>query len=137
MQAESFDQAVASAIDNVLGVGADLVRVEPDPLVSLSDIAARVGVSGAAVSLYAKGKRGARFPAPVAKITDDRTLWLWPPVARWFYARRQMSEDALIEALVVKEANDAIASGELAMAQRLKQCAQAGLQPDSGDWADS
>ncbi|MEP3439381.1 MAG: hypothetical protein ABJN75_21735 [Hoeflea sp.] len=124
-EAGSVDAAISSAIEDVTSVGGVVDRVEPDPLVSLSDISTRVGVSRAAVSLYAKGDRGVGFPAPVAKVTDDRPLWLWPSVAQWFYSRDQLSEDALIEALVVKEANDAIASGEKSMGERLKRCAEA------------
>lgn len=126
-EAESVDQAISSAIEDVSGAGAVVDRVEPDPLVSMSDISARVGLSRAAVSLYAKGDRGISFPAPVAKVTDDRPLWLWPSVAQWFFLRGQLSEEALITALVVKEANDAIASGEKSMGKRLKRCAEARL----------
>ena len=126
-EAASVDLAISSAIENVISVGAVVDRVEPDPFVSLSDIATRIGVSRAAVSLYAKGDRGVSFPTPVAKVTDDRPLWLWPSVAQWFFARGQLTEEALIEALVVKEANDAIASGEKSMGERLKRCAGARL----------
>jgi transcriptional regulator with XRE-family HTH domain len=126
-EAESVDQAIASAIEDVRSAGAVVDRVEPDPLVSLSEISARVGVSRAAVSLYAKGDRGVSFPAPIAKVTDDRPLWRWATVAQWFFSREQLPKDALIEALVVNEANEAIASGEQHIAERLKQCAEARL----------
>ena len=39
--AASINEAIASAIDNVCAAGAKVDRVEPDPLVNLSDIAAR------------------------------------------------------------------------------------------------
>ncbi|EDQ34658.2 hypothetical protein HPDFL43_00635 [Hoeflea phototrophica DFL-43] len=126
-EAPSVDQAISSAIENVTSVGAVVDRVEPDPLVSLSEISARAGVTRAAVSLYAKGDRGTGFPAPVAKVTDDRPLWLWSSVARWFFLRGQLSEEDLIKALVVKEANDAIASGDKSIGERLKRCVVARL----------
>ena len=126
-EAESVDQAISSAIENVRSVGAVVDRVEPDPLVSLSEISTRVGVSRAAVSHYAKGDRGVSFPPPVAKVTDDRPLWLWSTVAQWFFLREQLPKDALIEALVVNEANNAIASGEKHIGKRLKRCAEARL----------
>src|SRR5665811_1758773 len=53
-EAESIDAAIASAIENVAVLGATVDRVEPDPLVSLADIAARTEMSRAAMSLYAK-----------------------------------------------------------------------------------
>lgn len=123
-EAPSVDQAISSAIENVLGVGATVDRIEPDPLVGLSEISERVGVSRAAVSLYAKGDRGSGFPAPVAKVTDDRPLWLWLTVAKWFHSRNQLPEEALIEALVINEANDAIANGEKFISARLKRCVE-------------
>lgn len=126
-EAPSVDQAISSAIENVTSVGAVVDRVEPDPLVSLSEISARAGVTRAAVSLYAKGDRGTGFPAPVAKVTDDRPLWLWSSVAQWFFLRGQLSEEDLIKALVVKEANDAIASGDKSIGERLKRCVVARL----------
>lgn len=124
-EAATVDEAIASAIENVMAVGATVDRIEPDPLVSLSDIAERVGVTRQAVTMYAKGARGENFPAPSVKVTDDRPLWSWPSVAEWFFARGQLPEEALIEAIVVKEANDAIASGDKSIGARLKRSAAA------------
>ena len=43
--AACLDEAIASAVAAVTAAGAKVDRVEPDPLVSLSDIAARTGMS--------------------------------------------------------------------------------------------
>jgi len=123
-EADSIDQAIASAIEDVTRAGATVDRIEPDPLVSLSEISVRTGVSRAAVSLYAKGQRGQGFPAPIAKITDESPLWNWASVARWFVSRKQLPMDALIEAEVVCEANAAIESGDRAIGVRLKGVCQ-------------
>ena len=48
--AESIDEAISSAIEAVRAAGAHVDRVEPDPLVSLSEIAARAGMSRAAMT---------------------------------------------------------------------------------------
>src|SRR3954447_17330850 len=56
--ANSIDEAIVTAMQAVEAAGARVERVEPDPLVSLSDIAARSGMSRAAMTQYAKGQRG-------------------------------------------------------------------------------
>lgn len=60
-------------------------RVEPDDLVSLSAIAARVGRSVESIRLLAEGKRGAGgFPTPVAHVDAKTRLWDWGAVAEWW-----------------------------------------------------
>lgn len=71
-QAESIGSAIVSAIRNVTAAGAHVERVEPDPLVSLSDIAARTGMTRAAMTQYSKGQRSKDFPAPIARVTTER-----------------------------------------------------------------
>ena len=43
-EAETFAEAIASAVENVCAAGATIDRIEPDPLVNLSDIAARTAL---------------------------------------------------------------------------------------------
>lgn len=119
-EAESADAAIASALENVIALGATVERVEPDPLVSLADIASRTGMSRAAMTHYSKGERGRDFPAPVAKVTSDSPLWNWAVVARWLFRHNRLSREAAIEADAVKEANDAIACGEVHFGERLR-----------------
>ena len=76
-EASSFAEAIATAIDDVQRAGASVERIEPDPLVSLADIAARTGMTRAAMTNYAKGLRGKGFPPPSAKVTSESPLWDW------------------------------------------------------------
>ena len=62
-EAPSLAEAIASAVGGVKKAGAKVERIEPDPLVSLSDMAARAGLTRAAMTNYSKGTRGKRFPA--------------------------------------------------------------------------
>lgn len=120
-EAETMDAAVSSAVEAVLAAGATVDRVEPDPLVSLAEIASRTGMSRAAMTQYSKGQRGRDFPAPVARVTSDSPLWDWAIVARWLFRSEKVSRDVVIEAQTVTEANSVIAGGGRQIATRLRQ----------------
>jgi hypothetical protein len=62
-------------------------------------------LSRQAISLYAKGERGADFPPPAVKIMSGHPLWDWGRVAEWLYARSLISEDVVVEARIIREAN--------------------------------
>lgn len=109
-EARSFGHAIQSAIADVEATGAEVVHVEPDHLVNLSEIAVRAGLTRAAASHYAKGERGKGFPAPVARVTTDSPLWDWVDVARWLHRQGRLSVDELLRARVVRNANIAIVS---------------------------
>jgi len=111
-EAKSLGHAIQSAIANVEGAGAHVEHVEPDYLVSLSDIAVRAGVTRAAASMYANGKRGSDFPAPVARVTTESALWDWAEVASWLYRYRRISLRDVVEARIIKRANLSISSRE-------------------------
>ena len=104
--------------------GAKVERIEPDPLVSLSDMAARAGMTRAALSNYFKGLRAKSFPAPVAKVTSESPLWDWATVARWMFENRKLSREAALEAEIVRQANEAIARGEARIGERLRKKAR-------------
>ena len=104
-EAVSFSKAVTSAYQAVLGAGATVERVEPDYLVSLSEIAERSGKTRQAISLYTNGNRGEGFPAPVARVTSNHPLWDWEEVAGWLVERDALPKEELVRARVVKEAN--------------------------------
>lgn len=123
-EAESIDVAIASAVEAVAAAGAKVDRIEPDPLVSLSDIASRTGMTRAAITQYSKGQRGKGFPAPVARVTSDSPLWDWAVVARWLFRQAKLTREALVEAVVVKEANEALELGERKLRTRLRRCVQ-------------
>jgi predicted DNA-binding transcriptional regulator AlpA len=106
--ADSLSDAIESAMASVRSAGAEIVRVEPDNLVSLSEIAERSGLTRAAISNYAKGERGKEFPRPVARVTSESPLWEWTDVAAWLHARGQIKADALADARTIRAANDGL-----------------------------
>lgn len=57
-EADNLASAINSAIEDVGKAGALVERIEPDWLVSLSDIAERANLTRAAITNYAKGDRG-------------------------------------------------------------------------------
>jgi predicted DNA-binding transcriptional regulator AlpA len=107
-EAESIDSAICSAIECVERAGAQVDRIEPDPLVSLADIASRTGLTRAAITQYSKGQRGEDFPAPVARVTSETSLYDWAEVATWLFQHEKLSREEAIEAEAVKVANEAI-----------------------------
>lgn len=104
-EAQSFSSAVLSAFSDVLKTGAKVERIEPDHLVSLSDIAKRTGLSRSALTNYHQGERGANFPTPVARVTSESPLWDWCEVATWLHDRSQVTREVVVQARIVKEAN--------------------------------
>lgn len=111
-EATSIDAALVSAVACVIAAGAHVDRVEPDPLVNLSDIASRAGMTRAAISQYSKGQRSKEFPSPVARVTSDSPLWDWATVARWLFRHEKLTLEAALEAEAVKVANEAIEARE-------------------------
>lgn len=81
--APSFVDAAVGAIDVLLTLGLEPIAVE-DELVSMADIAERVGRSRQSVSLLGSGQRGpGGFPPPAAGNVRS-PLWHWDDVAAWF-----------------------------------------------------
>jgi hypothetical protein len=119
--AASLQSAIAGAVEDVAKAGAKVDRIEPDPLVSLIDIAARSGLSRQAITNYAKGERAKNFPAPIARVTADSSLWDWATVARWMFKNRKIARDVAIEAEIVKAANAAIMAGQTHLHEPLKK----------------
>jgi hypothetical protein len=105
-EAASLEEAIGSAVDNCREAGATVERVEPDPLVSLSEIAARSDMSRAAMTNYFKGHRSEGFPAPKARVTTLSPLWDWSDVSFWLYKHDKITKDIAIGAAVVSVAND-------------------------------
>jgi hypothetical protein len=85
-EADSMAEAVKSAIKAVQTSLPDitLVRVEPDDLVTMADIAERLGRSREGIRLLISGARGpGGFPSPVSHLKARGRLWLWSEVASW------------------------------------------------------
>src|SRR3954454_20504549 len=121
-KANSMNEAIVAAVKDVRAAGAQVDRVEPDPLVSLSDIAARAGMSRAAMTQYSKGQRGSEFPAPVARVSSDSPLWDWATVARWLFQNEKISRETALEAEAVRAANAALQSQETRLRDFVQRC---------------
>ena len=87
-EAPTFLDAVLSAIRDVQGgTGARVARLEPDELVTASEIAHRLGRSRESVRLLVEGERGpGGFPAPVSGTRRRTRFWRWSEVAEWLDA---------------------------------------------------
>ena len=95
--AVSAQEAILSAIEQVESTGLRVSRVEPNTLVTISEIARRVGRSDESVRLLAEGKRGdGSFPRPAQGGGEGWRLWQWAEVSAWFAAR---SSDDVAERL--------------------------------------
>lgn len=104
-----LEHAIISAIKAVEStkLGAKIVSVAPEHLVSLSDIAERVSMTRQAVSLFVLGERGTKdFPKPILKIANKSPLWRWSAVAKWFYKQRKIKDHEVIDfANVIEDIN--------------------------------
>lgn len=91
-EADTLVEAIESACADVRCAGATIVRIEPDPLVSASDIAERAEITRQAVSLYISGERGEGFPTPVACVSGARPLWKWSDVVVWLHKAGKLDQ---------------------------------------------
>jgi len=109
---ENLERAIISAIKDIesANIGARIVSVAPEHLVSLSDIAGRVSMTRQAVSLLIQGARGkGDFPKPILKISNKSPLWRWSSVAEWFYQQGKISDhDVIDSANIVEDINAAL-----------------------------
>lgn len=99
-EAKSIEEALSSALRDVkqAKVGATVLRVEPDDLVSAADISRRTGKSREMVRRWIEGERVAGgFPPPVA-LLEKRALWSWFEVSNWLLQRN------VVDARIVREA---------------------------------
>jgi predicted DNA-binding transcriptional regulator AlpA len=120
-EADSIVEAIVSAVRNVEKAGAHVDRVEPDPLVSLSEIASRTGFTRSAIGYYSKGERGkGDFPSPIVRVTSDSPLWEWSSVAKWLFQNEKLSREMALEAEAVRAANAAIQSHESKLQKALQ-----------------
>jgi hypothetical protein len=84
-EAPSLREALSSAIRQVESANVRVRRIEPQELVTLSEVARRTQRSPESVRLLAEGKRGkGDFPRPVRGLREGPRLWLWVEVAAWF-----------------------------------------------------
>lgn len=85
-EAASFCVAVMSAIEDVKRADSRLhvCRIEPEDLVSMSEIARRCDRSRESIRQLVIGRRGPRnFPSPIHGVATKSPLWSWAQVAPW------------------------------------------------------
>jgi hypothetical protein len=103
--AESYKEAVFSAFKQIKAAGAQVLRFEPDFLVSATEIAERSGLSKAAIGLFGNGSRREGFPAPQVRLTAKSPLWDWVEVSHWLMQNGKVDESVYREALVSRIIN--------------------------------
>lgn len=106
-EAPSLGEALSSAIADVESVpGLRVRRVEPDDLVTMSEIAERLDRSRESVRLLIAGERGSGdFPAPVSHLRRRNRLWRWSDVAAW---AGEADGDDLAKARLIAAVNAAL-----------------------------
>lgn len=118
--APSFLLAVRSAIRDIETVrGIRVIRIEPEDLVTMAEIARRLGRTRESIRLLIAGERGpGGFPAPVSRVRARSPLWRWVDVATWANAAlgHQDREAALAAsinaALEIRRQRPSLAPGE-------------------------
>lgn len=97
----SFEIAVLAAIKDVesASIGAKVVCIAPEDLVTESEIATRLQLKRQAVSLWIKGARrsATQFPKPVMKLSYKSPLWKWVDVANWLYSNALIKEKEIVD----------------------------------------
>jgi hypothetical protein len=92
-ESETLIQALSSAIRDVESVGLKVVRVLDGDLLTLADIADRIGRSRESIRRYAVGTRGSGdFPPPVNPDGGGTAFYRWSEVAPWL--RSHLGVDA-------------------------------------------
>jgi hypothetical protein len=98
----TLENAVLSAILAVEGcnLGAKVIRILPDDLVSASDIAKRLNKDRQLVSLWVKGERRQSqlpFPPPVLKLSEKSPMWRWYSVVKWLYQQNLIADQKIVD----------------------------------------
>ncbi|MEP3675484.1 hypothetical protein [Sulfitobacter sp.] len=97
--AESHKEAVYSALIQIKQAGSKITRFDPDYLVSATEIAARSGLTKAAINLYGNGSRGEGYPKASVRVSTTSPLWDWVDVSKWLMDHGKVSAEVYLEAL--------------------------------------
>jgi hypothetical protein len=112
-EARSFLDAVLQSINKIIKLGFEPLAVE-DELVSMADIAERIGRTRQSVSMLVSGTRGpGGFPRPVAGNVRS-PLWHWADVATWFESATGHETDVEERVRTIASINGALANRVLA-----------------------
>ncbi|MGE3920246.1 MAG: helix-turn-helix transcriptional regulator [Gammaproteobacteria bacterium] len=109
-KAASLQNAIMSAIKDVESgsIGAKVIHVAPENLVTEADIANRLSFKRQTVSLWIQGKRRdiIPFPKPVMKLSGKSPLWKWTDIVKWLYETRLISEqERVADAAFIENVN--------------------------------
>jgi hypothetical protein len=87
-EAATLADAIASAVRDIESIGLRAMRVLDEDLLTLADIADRIGRSRESVRRYATGERGGGgFPPPVNPGHEGTLFYRWSEVAPWLRER--------------------------------------------------
>ncbi|MFB6391632.1 hypothetical protein [Polymorphospora lycopeni] len=83
-EAPTLADAIATAVRAIDSVGLVALRVLDQDLVTLADIADRIGQSRESVRRYSTGERGpGGFPPPANPVREGTIFYRWSEVAPW------------------------------------------------------
>lgn len=103
-EAETYKDAVLSAYEQIIATGTEIIRFEPDFLVSAAEIAARSNITKQAVGMFIKGERRDGFPAPTARVNSASPLWDWVEVSGWMVDQGKLDpcvhSDAVVSRII-------------------------------------
>jgi hypothetical protein len=101
-EAPALADAIASAVRAVESVGLLGLRVLDEDLLTLADIADRIGQSRESVRRYSTGDRGpGTFPPPVNPAREGTVFYRWSEVAPWVRMHLGLDIPDIDPALVV------------------------------------
>ena len=94
-ESESADLAIQTALADIKKAGFSSLVLQEAGFASLSEMASRAGLTRAALSNYATGKRSKSFPTPVYGISSGSALYSWPEVADWLHRNGHLAATQL------------------------------------------
>ncbi|MEV4346600.1 helix-turn-helix transcriptional regulator [Actinoplanes sp. NPDC049596] len=101
-EAPTMAEAIASAVKELDAVGIRALRLIDQDLLTLADLADKLGLSREAVRRYSTGERGpGGFPPPVSPTRSGTTFYRWSEVAPWARQRLDLDVPDVDAALVV------------------------------------
>ena len=114
-----FDREAASLCDAVMGAIEDIkradsrlhvCRIEPEDLVSMSEIARRCGRSRESIRQMMTGRRGPKnFPSPIHGVASKSPLWSWSQVALWLADHDKLDRVIALQAQEILRFNSDLA----------------------------
>ncbi len=117
--ADSLLEAVLSAVEAVESVdGLTVRRIDEEDLVTVTDIAERLGRSRQSVNQLIAGDRGdGTFPQPLGRTRGHGRVWAWSEVAEWAKVGYDAETNAVVHAvngaLALRRAGRALGAKEL------------------------